>query len=47
MLFGIAHDDVATVIVALLILIASACAAALIPSTRASRVEPMHALRCD
>jgi predicted permease len=47
MLFGIAHDDVATVIVALLILIASACAAALIPSMRASRVEPTHALRCD
>lgn len=46
MLFGIAHDDVATVIVALLILTASAFAAALVPP-RASRVEAMHALRCD
>jgi len=47
MLFGIAQHDATAVIVALIVLTASALAAAAIPSRRACRVEPMHALRAD
>ena len=47
MLFGIAHDDVLTMAIALTVLVGCALIAAWLPSARASRVEPMVALRTE
>ena len=46
-LFGISPTDPLTVVSATLVMIAVATAAALVPANRASRVDPMLALRCD
>jgi putative ABC transport system permease protein len=45
MLFGVTHYDMPTLAAALVLLAVSALAAAWLPSARASRVEPMLALR--
>jgi predicted permease len=45
MLFGVTHDDVPTMLIALMVLVGCALVAAWLPSARASRVEPMVALR--
>jgi predicted permease len=45
MLFGVTHYDMPTLLVALAVLVVSALGAAWLPSARASRVEPMLALR--
>jgi predicted permease len=45
MLFGVTHYDLPTLLAALAVLVMSALAAAWMPSARASRVEPMLALR--
>jgi len=47
MLFGIAGQDSATLAVAVVVLVISALLAAWLPSLRASRLDPMSALRCD
>ncbi len=47
MLFGLAGQDAPTLGVAVLVLVASALLAAWLPSLRASRLDPMSALRCD
>jgi predicted permease len=47
MLFGLAGQDMPTLGVAVLVLVASASLAAWLPSLRASRLDPMSALRCD
>jgi len=47
MLFGIAGQDSATLAVAVVVLVISALIAAWLPSLRASRLDPMSALRCD
>jgi predicted permease len=45
MLFGVTHYDMPTLLAALAVLVVSALLAAWLPSARASRVEPMVALR--
>ena len=45
MLFGVTHYDMPTLLAALAVLVVSALVAAWLPSARASRVEPMLALR--
>jgi predicted permease len=45
MLFGVTHYDMSTLLAALAVLVVSALGAAWLPSARASRVEPMVALR--
>jgi predicted permease len=45
MLFGVTHYDMSTLLAALAVLVVSALGAAWLPSARASRVEPMLALR--
>jgi len=47
MLFGIAGQDSATLAVAAIVLVISALLAGWLPSLRASRLDPMSALRCD
>jgi putative ABC transport system permease protein len=46
-LFGISGTDLTSYGVASLVLAATACIAALIPARRASRVNPMEALRTE
>ena len=46
-LYGVAPGDLFSRIVALAILGASALTASLIPAFRASRVDPVQALRCS
>jgi ABC-type antimicrobial peptide transport system permease subunit len=46
-LFGVSPTDSLTIAAAMLTMTAVATAAALIPASRASRVEPMAALRCE
>jgi putative ABC transport system permease protein len=45
MLYGVSPSDVATLLTAVLLMLLVAAAAALIPSIRASRVDPMQVLR--
>jgi len=45
MLFGVTHYDRPTLLAALAVIVASALGAAWLPSVRASRVEPLLALR--
>lgn len=47
MLFGVTHNDIATLAIAVIMLAGSALVAAWLPSARASRVEPMCALRYE
>lgn len=47
MLFGLTPHDAPTFLVATLVLVGSALLAAWLPSRRASRVDPMSALRCE
>jgi predicted permease len=47
MLFGVKQYDALTITVALLVLAAAGAAAALLPAMRASRIDPMQALRCE
>ena len=47
MLFGVTHYDMPTLLAAIAVLVVSALVAAWLPSARASRVEPMLALRQD
>jgi predicted permease len=47
MLFGLEPNDPVTLAAAALLLLATALLAAWLPSYRASRVEPISALRCD
>jgi ABC-type antimicrobial peptide transport system permease subunit len=47
MLFGLSPRDPATMIVSAAVLIAVATLAAFIPAWRASRVDPMKALRYE
>ena len=46
-LFGVSATDPLTIAAAMLVMMAVATAAALIPASRASRVDPMAALRCE
>jgi predicted permease len=46
-LFGISANDLTSYAIACLVLAATACIAALIPARRASRVNPMEALRTE
>jgi ABC-type lipoprotein release transport system permease subunit len=45
MLFGVAPGDSATVLSAILVLVAAAALASYLPALRASRIEPAVALR--
>jgi ABC-type lipoprotein release transport system permease subunit len=47
MLFGVEPNDPRTLLAAALLLLTTAFLAAWLPSRRASRVEPMSALRCE
>jgi predicted lysophospholipase L1 biosynthesis ABC-type transport system permease subunit len=47
MLFGLQPTDVRTLVAVVLLLVAAALLAAWLPSYRASRVQPISALRCD
>ena len=46
-LYGIASGDLATLAVSACVLLAVAIASSWLPARRASRVDPMLALRCD
>ena len=46
-IFGVEPIDPVTFVSVAAILIAVACLAALLPARRASRVDPMVALRCE
>jgi ABC-type antimicrobial peptide transport system permease subunit len=47
MLFGVEPNDPHTLLGSALLLLTTALLAAWLPSRRASRVEPMSALRCE
>jgi ABC-type antimicrobial peptide transport system permease subunit len=47
LLFGISPADPATFVAAALLLIAFAAAASFVPARRASKVDPVVALRCE
>ncbi|HEV8485016.1 MAG TPA: FtsX-like permease family protein, partial [Blastocatellia bacterium] len=47
LLYGVSPTDVATFVAAALILTAVAFAAAVLPARRATRVDPISALRCE
>jgi 4-amino-4-deoxy-L-arabinose transferase-like glycosyltransferase len=47
MLFGVEPNDPRTLLGSALLLLTTALLAAWLPSRRASRVEPMSALRCE
>jgi putative ABC transport system permease protein len=46
-LFGVGATDPATIVAAVALVIAAAASAATLPARRASRVDPMVALRCE
>jgi len=47
MLFGLAPNDSATIVSAILVLVAVAAVAGFLPALRASRIEPTVALRYE
>jgi putative ABC transport system permease protein len=47
MLFDVSPTDPTTFIIITTVLVATAVVAAFTPARRASRVDPMHALRAD
>src|SRR6185437_14008771 len=47
LLYGIRPADPASIVAAIAIMLASAIAAAYFPARRASRIDPMQALRCE
>jgi ABC-type lipoprotein release transport system permease subunit len=47
LLFGIEPNDPATVTFAAIVLICAAALAAYLPARRATRIDPLHALRCE
>jgi ABC-type antimicrobial peptide transport system permease subunit len=47
MLFNTSPTDIATYTIVILTLAATGCAAVLVPARRASRVDPMAALRAE
>jgi ABC-type antimicrobial peptide transport system permease subunit len=47
LLFGLSPHDVPTLVAATLLLAATAGLAGYVPARRASKVDPMVALRCD
>jgi predicted permease len=47
MLYGVEPDDLVTMIVATVFLFLTAAVASLLPALRASRIDPMAALRCE
>jgi putative ABC transport system permease protein len=47
MLFGLKPYDIATLVFAILLLAAIAVLASLVPAWKASRLDPMVALRCE
>jgi ABC-type lipoprotein release transport system permease subunit len=47
MLFGLKPYDIATLVFAILLLAAIAVLASLLPALKASRLNPVDALRCE
>ena len=46
-LYGITPNDAATITIAVAVLLASGLLAGLVPAARASRIDPLQAIRCE